>query len=221
VVRALLLLFDSEDARERDFLKTITHRIYSRLTQRRALLRRVIGQAFLGFVLETGVHHGIAELLEILAETKDPLRVQPHLKKCFENINTIEFKPDLEMAGMYSGEKEYIVTLYALSAAPKLEKGATRSQLLEAIKSTDDGFKISELDLAIRGPGELFGARQSGLPPFKVADLARDLGLLERARRDATDWIARSPLLAADDERLIRRKVLSTYGEALGLGDVG
>lgn len=92
---------------------------------------------------------------------------------------------------------------------------------LEAVKSTDDGFRISELDLAIRGPGELFGARQSGLPPFRVADLARDLGLLERARRDATDWIARSPLLAGEDERLIRRVVLETYGEALGLGDVG
>ena len=105
-----------------------------------------------------------------------------------------------------------------LVADPITDDGRAR---LEAIKSTDDGFKISELDLAIRGPGELFGARQSGLPPFKVADLARDLGLLERARRDATDWIARSPLLAADDERLIRRKVLSTYGEALGLGDVG
>jgi ATP-dependent DNA helicase RecG len=92
---------------------------------------------------------------------------------------------------------------------------------LEAIKSTDDGFKVSELDLAIRGPGELFGARQSGLPPFKVADITKDLGLLERARRDAGDWIARSPLLAEDGEHLLRRKVLATYGEALGLGDVG
>jgi ATP-dependent DNA helicase RecG len=105
-----------------------------------------------------------------------------------------------------------------LVADPITDDGRAR---LEAIKSTDDGFRISELDLAIRGPGELFGARQSGLPPFKVADLARDLGLLERARRDATDWITRSPLLAADDERVIRRVVLSTYGEALGLGDVG
>ena len=92
---------------------------------------------------------------------------------------------------------------------------------LEAIRSTDDGFEVSELDLAIRGPGELFGARQSGLPPFKVADITKDLGLLERARRDATDWIARSPLLSGDGEHLLRHKVLSTYGEALGLGDVG
>lgn len=105
-----------------------------------------------------------------------------------------------------------------LIADPTTDDGRAR---LEAIKESNDGFRISELDLAIRGPGELFGAKQSGLPPFKVADLSRDLGLLERARRDASDWIARSPLLAAESERPLRRRVLSTYGEALGLGDVG
>ena len=105
-----------------------------------------------------------------------------------------------------------------LVAEPVTDDGRAR---LEAVRSTDDGFKISELDLAIRGPGELFGARQSGLPPFRVADLARDLPLLERARRDANEWVARSPLLASPDETLLRRKVLATYGEALGLGDVG
>jgi ATP-dependent DNA helicase RecG len=105
-----------------------------------------------------------------------------------------------------------------LIADPTTDEGRAR---IEAIRSTDDGFRVSELDLAIRGPGELFGSKQSGLPPFKVADLTKDLGLLERARRDATDWIARSPLLAQDGEHLLRRKVLGTYGEALGLGDVG
>ena len=105
-----------------------------------------------------------------------------------------------------------------LIADPTTDAGRAR---IEAIRSTDDGFRVSELDLAIRGPGELFGSKQSGLPPFKVADLTRDLGLLERARRDATDWIARSPLLVGDGEHLLRRKVLNTYGEALGLGDVG
>ncbi|MFM7134489.1 MAG: helicase-related protein, partial [Planctomycetota bacterium] len=105
-----------------------------------------------------------------------------------------------------------------LVAEPVTDDGRAR---LEAVRSTDDGFRISELDLAIRGTGELFGARQSGLPPFRVADLARDLPLLERARRDANEWVARSPLLASPDETLLRRKVLATYGEALGLGDVG
>ena len=66
-VRQLLLLFDSEDFRERDYLKNITHRIYSKLTQRRALIRRVICNIFFEFVFETDKHNGIGEMLEILA----------------------------------------------------------------------------------------------------------------------------------------------------------
>jgi hypothetical protein len=56
-----------QDPRERDYLKSITHRIYSKLTQRRALIRRVICNFFFEFILETEKHNGIAELLEILA----------------------------------------------------------------------------------------------------------------------------------------------------------
>ena len=99
-----------------------------------------------------------------------------------------------------------------------ITEDATRR--LEAIGSTDDGFEIAELDLAIRGPGELFGARQSGLPPFRVADLSKDLDLLRLARRDAKDWIDRDPELRAPEHRLLRRKLMHAYGAALGLGHV-
>jgi ATP-dependent DNA helicase RecG len=91
---------------------------------------------------------------------------------------------------------------------------------LAAIGGTDDGFEIAELDLAIRGPGELFGSRQSGLPPFRVADLEHDLDLLRLARRDAKEWIERDPDLALPEHRLLRRKLMRAYGHALGLGDV-
>ncbi|MGA1057853.1 MAG: ATP-dependent DNA helicase RecG [Phycisphaerales bacterium] len=91
---------------------------------------------------------------------------------------------------------------------------------MEAIASTDDGFRIAELDLLIRGPGEMFGARQSGLAPLRVADLERDRDLLALARRDARAWIERSPRLDRADEAALRRKVLATYGDALGLSDV-
>jgi serine/threonine-protein phosphatase 2A regulatory subunit B' len=62
----VLELFDSHDYREREALKTITHRIYGKLTNRRALIRRSISNVFFTFVYETESHNGIAELLEIL-----------------------------------------------------------------------------------------------------------------------------------------------------------
>ncbi len=91
---------------------------------------------------------------------------------------------------------------------------------LEAITSTTDGFEIAERDLAIRGPGEVFGARQSGLAPFRVADLPRDLQLLQLARRDAKAWIEDNPRLDGERDRLLRKRLLKAHGESLGLGDV-
>ncbi len=91
---------------------------------------------------------------------------------------------------------------------------------LEAIASTADGFVIAEKDLDIRGPGELFGARQSGLAPFRVAQLPRDLELLQLARRDAIDWVQDNPTLSGDRDALLRQRLLKAHGKALGLGDV-
>lgn len=62
------------------------------------------------------------------------------------------------------------------------EEGQRR---LDAMVRTTDGFKIAELDLEIRGPGEFFGTKQAGMPSFRVADLVRDRDLLEIARREA------------------------------------
>jgi len=95
------------------------------------------------------------------------------------------------------------------------------AERLAAIGASDDGFEVAESDLRLRGPGEVFGARQSGLAPFRVADLSTDADLLRLARADAQAWIARDPELMAPESALLRRKLLHTHGAALGLGDVG
>ena len=94
-------------------------------------------------------------------------------------------------------------------------------QRLEAIGNTDDGFVIAETDLRIRGPGEVFGSRQSGLPPFQIANLATDGELLRVAREDAHAWIEKDPELSAPGVAALKHKLWITYGKALGLGDVG
>jgi len=109
-------------------------------------------------------------------------------------------------------------SLCVLVADPETEDAAAR---LAAVADTDDGFAIAEADLKIRGPGELFGARQSGIAPFRVADLTRDAELLALARADARAWIERDPGLAGPEHTLLKRRVLKAHGRALGLGDVG
>ncbi len=92
---------------------------------------------------------------------------------------------------------------------------------LGVLETTADGFVLAEKDFELRGPGELFGTRQSGVPPFRVADLSKDLDLLKMARRDAAAWIARSPLLNKPEEELLQRRLMKAHGRWLGLGDVG
>ncbi len=105
-----------------------------------------------------------------------------------------------------------------LLADPKNPEAIAR---LEAIASTTDGFEIAERDLEIRGPGDLFGARQSGIAPFHAAELPRDLDLLRLARRDAEAWVAENPHLGGLRDALLRKRLLKAHGESLGLADVG
>ncbi|MEZ6319338.1 MAG: helicase-related protein [Phycisphaerales bacterium] len=108
--------------------------------------------------------------------------------------------------------------LCLLIGDPTTEQGAER---LRVMTTTTSGFDLAERDLEIRGPGEVFGSRQSGAPPFKVADLIRDAELLAMARRDARAWLDRSPQLGGEEDALARRRLLRAHGEWLGLGDVG
>jgi len=78
-------------------------------------------------------------------------------------------------------------------ADAKSQEGRRR---LEAIAKLSDGFEVAEEDLQIRGPGDYYGLRQSGFPEFQVADLTRDLLLLEQAQADAKFLLERDPSLS-------------------------
>ena len=81
---------------------------------------------------------------------------------------------------------------------------AMARQRLQTMRQTNDGFVIAEKDLELRGPGELLGTRQTGLAAFRVADLARDAGLLPRVHALAERLLAESPVLA---DRFVARWV--------------
>lgn len=80
-----------------------------------------------------------------------------------------------------------------LLAYPPFSEDAKRR--LQVMQLTGDGFRIAEEDLAIRGPGEFFGTKQSGIPNLKIADIIRDIGILEIARREAFDLADADPEL--------------------------
>ena len=89
---------------------------------------------------------------------------------------------------------------YCVLVTEKMNDTA-RERIRTLVESTD-GFYISEMDLKLRGPGEFFGTKQSGLPSLRVANILRDGEILEVARREALDFIARPP-----EEEDLRRAV--------------
>ena len=92
---------------------------------------------------------------------------------------------------------------------------------LEAFAETTDGFQLAETDFQLRGPGELLGTRQHGLPPLRIADMVRDADVLEEARRDAQALIKADPGLQLPSHARLQRMLLIRYGQALDLSDVG
>jgi ATP-dependent DNA helicase RecG len=74
---------------------------------------------------------------------------------------------------------------------------------IRTLVDTNDGFLIAEMDLKLRGPGEFFGTKQSGLPSLRVANILRDKEILEAARREALDFVSHPP-----SEEELRRAVV-------------
>jgi ATP-dependent DNA helicase RecG len=94
-------------------------------------------------------------------------------------------------------------------------------QRLDTMVSVRDGFVIAERDLAARGPGEFLGTRQSGLPDLKVANLIRDVRLVELARREAFGVVERDPTLSAPEHAPLKAALKRTWGKRLALASIG
>jgi len=112
--------------------------------------------------------------------------------------------------------KSYCVLM---TAGKVTEEGQRR---LQAMVDTNDGFKIAELDLELRGPGEFFGTRQAGMPDFRVANIIRDAQLLEAAKKEAAAVLA-GPNSEIASEEISRALVemRARWQHTYGLVEVG
>ncbi len=84
---------------------------------------------------------------------------------------------------------------------------------LKILSGTNDGFRIAEEDLKLRGPGDFFGSRQHGLPQLAMADLAEDVEVLGEARQAAEQLLSRDPELSAPEHAPLRRRVQALFAE--------
>lgn len=82
---------------------------------------------------------------------------------------------------------------------------------MKVLCSTNDGFKISEEDLKLRGPGDFFGARQHGLPQLRVADLSGDLRVLQEAKEAAEGLLRADPELLMPEHAVLLGKVRTLF----------
>ncbi|MCH7760861.1 ATP-dependent DNA helicase RecG, partial [candidate division TA06 bacterium] len=113
------------------------------------------------------------------------------------------------------GEKSYciLITKGRISFEGK--------ERLNTLVATQDGFKIAEKDLRLRGPGEFFGTKQHGLPQLRIADLLADTKLLSQARGDAFQLVENDPSFKKVEHQEIRREFENKFQDRLDLIKVG
>ncbi len=115
------------------------------------------------------------------------------------------------------GRGEHASHCLLVAYYPLSDEGKAR---LEAMQESQDGFYIAEKDLEIRGPGDFLGTRQSGLPDLKVANLIRDIKVLEIARKEAQDLLQTHPDLNAPELLKLKNELLTEMGGRMGLMDI-
>lgn len=106
-----------------------------------------------------------------------------------------------------------------LMAPPSISDAAKAR--LSVLVASRDGFKVAEEDLSIRGPGEFFGTRQSGLPELRTADLIRDAAWLGKARTAAQDILREDPDLSQAGNKGLREALIRQWKDRLDLSRIG
>ncbi|HNR13763.1 MAG TPA: helicase-related protein, partial [Thermodesulfobacteriota bacterium] len=105
-----------------------------------------------------------------------------------------------------------------LSQYKKSDEARRRLKIME---ETNDGFRIAEEDLNIRGPGEFLGVRQSGIPDFRIANIIRDAATLDEARQEAFDLVRRDPLLSDPEHYFLSMVLRHRWQGRFALAGVG
>jgi len=108
-----------------------------------------------------------------------------------------------------------------LTGTTGAEWGPAARERLAVMEQTNDGFRIAEADLELRGPGEFLGTRQSGMPEFAVAELTRDQAILQEAREEAFALVERDPDLQKPENAGLRDAFLHRWRGRLSLARVG
>jgi ATP-dependent DNA helicase RecG len=123
------------------------------------------------------------------------------------------------------GAQSYCILLTSRGVAGKARRAPAAdpdeaqraARRLATMVATTDGFAIAEEDLRIRGPGDYFGTRQSGLPAFRVADVVADGAILQQARDDAFELVGSDPHLRRPEHRALADDVRMRFRDALDL----
>ncbi|MCL2401210.1 MAG: ATP-dependent DNA helicase RecG, partial [Oscillospiraceae bacterium] len=89
--------------------------------------------------------------------------------------------------------------------------GDTSRERLEIMRETNDGFKIAEEDLKLRGPGDFFGSRQHGLPEMRIANFAADMEILKSAQRAAETLLNADPQLNSPENRKLAEQIARLF----------
>ncbi len=112
-------------------------------------------------------------------------------------------------------EKSYCLLI------PSVHYSEDAARRLRVMVETNDGFRIAEADLEIRGPGDFLGTRQAGLPDLRVASLLKDIRILEEARYEAFEYVKITDQLSTIDAEPVKRELIRRWGGRLELAAIG